>query len=149
VLVIGFVILSNLKLLTNYRFWLTGIVALALCVPHFYWQYAHNFPSFKYHLIARSAQFKWIFPLKYIPNQLIAFNPITFGAVMYMLFKYKPANSFERSQYFIICGFILFFWIMTLRGDTQPQWTVAASIPIIVLLMNRVAIDIALMKYLL
>ena len=46
VLVIGFVILSNLMLLKKYRFWLAGILALIILSPHIYWQVSNDFPSF-------------------------------------------------------------------------------------------------------
>jgi hypothetical protein len=147
VLVIGFVIMSNIRLLLNSKFLIAIVLALALCIPHFYWQYTNGFPSFKYQLVSRSEPFKWDYTLEYLPNQLAAFNPFTFAAVLYVLFKYKPVQKFERAQYFVILGFILFFWITTFRGHAEPQWTVAASVPIIILLNNKLAIDDKLRNY--
>ncbi len=128
------VVLSNFKLLKNIKFWIAGIVALMLVSPHFYWQYSNHFPSFRYHLIDRSAGFKWNYFFEYLPNQIAVFNPFTFGAVVYLLFTKKPSGDFARTLYFIIVGFITVFALTTFRGHAEPHWTVAASIPMIILL---------------
>jgi len=146
-LVIGFVVLSNLRLLKNYKFWLAGFIALILLAPHFLWQYNNDFPSFKYHLVDRSSGFKWGYIFEYLPNQLAVFNPFTFGAILYVLLKYKSKNLFERAQYFMIIGFITFFWVSAVRGHVEPQWTVACSIPMIILLVNASLNDYKLASY--
>ena len=53
VLVIFFVLLSNLKLTTNKYAWLAVAVALFCYAPHFYWLYENDFVSIKYHLYER------------------------------------------------------------------------------------------------
>jgi len=58
-LVIGFVVFSNLRLLKNGKFWISAILGLLLLIPHFYWQYDHGFPTFRYQLIDRATDFKW------------------------------------------------------------------------------------------
>lgn len=147
VLVIGFVILSNLRLLTNYKFWLAGFTALLILTPHFYWQYANNFPSLKYHLVDRSDGFGWFYLVEYIPNQLAVFNPFILGASIYVLIKYKNTNLFERALYFLIIGFIGFFFLTAFRGHVEPHWTIAAAIPMIILLSNHSIEDIKLTKF--
>jgi len=146
-LVIGLVVLSNGRLLLKPKFWLAGIGALLLLFPHFYWQYSSDFPSFKYHLVDRSNQFKLNYFLEYLPNQLAVFNPFTFGLVVYMLFKFKSKDVFERGLYFLITGFIAFFWIMAYRGHVEPHWTVACSIPMIVILYNKSRENEGVRKY--
>lgn len=136
-LVIGLVVLSNLKLLAKPRFWLAGLSALVLLTPHFYWQYRMDFPSFKYHLVDRSNQFKLNYFLEYIPNQLAVFNPFTLGLVVYVLIKFKSTDVFERGLRFLIYGFIAFFGVMCYRGHVEPHWTVAASLPMILILYNK------------
>jgi len=136
-LVIGFIVLSNVRLLAKPKFWLAGIGALLLLSPHFYWQYSNHFPSFQYHLVDRSSQFQLKFFLEYIPNQLAVFNPFTLGLVIYVLFKFRSKDVFERGLYVLIIGFISFFWVMAYRGHVEPHWTVACSIPMIIILYNR------------
>jgi hypothetical protein len=118
-----------------------------LCTPHFWWQYLNDFPSYKYHLVERASEFKWKYFFEFVPNQIGAFNPFTLGAVIYILFKYKPSDLFERALYFLIFGFIIFFFTMSVRGHVQPQWTIAATIPIIILMNNKKFLDENLFRY--
>lgn len=146
-LLIGFIILSNLKLLLKPKFWLAGIAALALLSPHFYWQYTNHFPSLQFHLVDRSDMFQIFYILEYLPNQLFVFNPFTFGLLVYVLIKYRSQDLFERGLYFVIIGFISFFWIMTVRGHAEPHWTLAASLPIIIVLYNKAKQNEAIRKF--
>ena len=89
-LLLGLIVLSNLKLLKDCKFWMACLLALALLLPHILWQVNNDFPSFRYHLAGRNEAFRWSYFLEYLPNQLLIFNPFTFGAVVYVLFKHKP-----------------------------------------------------------
>jgi len=146
-LVIGFVILSNLRLLLNLRFWLSGFLGLALLFPHFYWQYAHDFPGFKYHLVDRAGAFKWRYIYEYIPNEMAVFNPFVLGAAIYLLFRFKAKDKEERAYYFLITGFLLFFWLTGFRGHIEPHWTIAAAIPMLVLIYRRSLEHPPLLRY--
>ena len=86
-LFLGLIVLSNLKLLKDGKFWTACLLALALLMPHILWQVNNDFPSFRYHLSGRSEPFRWSYFLEYLPNQLLIFNPFTFGAVVYVLIK--------------------------------------------------------------
>lgn len=147
-LVIVFIVLSNPRLLLNLRFWLSGVLALLLLAPHAYWQYLNDFPSFQYHLVARSAAFKWSYFLEYLPNQLAVFNPFTLGLVVYVLVKRRSADAFERGLRFLIVGFILFFWVMAFRGHVEPHWTVVASLPMLILLVRAAAVQPRVKRFL-
>lgn len=147
VIVIGFLVLSNLSLLGKFRFWVAGILALVLLSPHIYWQISNNFPSLQYHLIDRSAGFKWKYFFEYLPNQMAVFNPVTLGAVIYVLIKFKPDGVFSRSLYFQIIGFIGFFWLTSFRGHVEPHWTIACSIPMIILLTETSVESSTLLRY--
>lgn len=146
-LVIGLIALSNLRLLTRYKFWLAGFFTVALLTPHIYWQISMDFPSVKYHLSDRSSSFKWKYFLEYIPNQLAVFNPFVFAAAAYVLIKYRAKEVFYRGLYFLAIGFILFFWVMSFRGHVEPHWTVVCTIPMIALIYRYSLQDRKLMKY--
>jgi hypothetical protein len=146
-LIIGLVLLSNIRLLTRGRVWMAGALALLLLVPHLYWQAVNDFPSFQYHLSDRSRSFRWIYLLEYLPNQLLVFNPFTFGAAVYALVRYKPEDVFERGLYFLATGLVVFFGAMSFRGHVEPHWTVAATIPALILLYRRSLQDQRLMRY--
>lgn len=147
VLVIGFLILSNFRLLKNYKFWVAGLIALTILSPHFYWQISNDFPSIKYHIVRRSENFKWAFVLEYLPNQMAVFNPLTLGAVIYVMVRYKPVNQIYKSYYFQIAGFLIFFWLSTFQGHVEPQWTIACSIPVIVILSEKCLTDPLLLRF--
>ena len=138
VLVIGFLAISNIKLLKDIRLWVAVLLAALLFVPHIIWQMHNEFPSFQYHLLDRSTGFRMQYPLEFIPNQLLVFNPVCFCLAVYFCWKKrKTEDLFERACVITILGFILFFWVMTVKGHAEPHWTVAASVPMIILLWKE------------
>ena len=167
-LLLGLIVLSNLKLLKDGKFWVACLLALALLTPHILWQVNNDFPSFRYHLAGRNEAFRWSYFLEYLPNQLLIFNPFTFGAVVYVLIKSKktslpPIDSFQRTNLprndmygklvferglrFILIGFFSFFWLMAFRGHVEPHWTIVCVIPAVVLVYRKALVDEKLRKY--
>ena len=160
-LFLGLIVLSNLKLLKDGRFWVACLLALTLLTPHILWQVSNDFPSFKYHLAGRNEAFRWSYFWEYLPNQLLIFNPFTFGAEVYVLIRYKnpvrippaplkrgtPAGVFERGLRFILVGFFFFFWLMAFRGHVEPHWTIVCCIPAVVLVYRKALIDEKLRKF--
>ena len=161
-LLLGLIVLSNLKLLKDGKFYVACLVAFALLMPHILWQIEADFPSFKYHLSQRSEPFRWSYFLEYLPNQLLIFNPFTFGAVVYVLLKHSPERAtrigaggatpaenqvFERGLKFILIGFFFFFWLMAFRGHVEPHWTIVCVIPAVVLVYRKALVDEKLRKY--
>ena len=60
ILIILFVVMSNYSLLKNRNFWIASIFGAILYTPHLYWQYSHDFITFKYHLFERGGNAKGI-----------------------------------------------------------------------------------------
>ena len=87
-LLLGLVVLSNLNLLKDGKFYAACFLALMLLTPHIFWQVNADFPSFRYHLSGRSEPFRWSYFLEYLPNQLLVFNPFVFGALVYVFVKH-------------------------------------------------------------
>lgn len=138
ILIIALVVLSNPKLLGNLKFWSAGLLALLLLCPHILWQVQNDFPSFKYHLVQRNQVFRWKFFLEYVPNQLAVFNPVALPLSLWIAWKtIRSRDAFDRSQGFLTTGFFLFFWLMTFKGHAEPHWTVAASLPMILLIWKQ------------
>ncbi|HEY0272334.1 MAG TPA: glycosyltransferase family 39 protein, partial [Chitinophaga sp.] len=54
VLLVFFIVLSNLNLLRVFRFYVAVAITTVLFFPHLYWQYLHHFPSLQYHLVERN-----------------------------------------------------------------------------------------------
>ena len=94
-LLLGLIVLSNLKLLKDGKFYVACFLALALLTPHILWQINADFPSFRYHLSGRSEPFRWSYFLEYLPNQLLVFNPFVFGALVYVLCKVPEGMSYR------------------------------------------------------
>lgn len=147
VLFIALVVLSNLKLLLNYRFWLAGFLSVILLIPHICWQIQHEFPGFQYHLFDRWSSFEWKFFFDFWPNQLVVFNPFTLIAVGWALCSKRKIEVFDRAMYFIIVGFILFFWGMTFRGHVEPHWTIVAALPMMILVIRESELNPKLERY--
>lgn len=129
VLFMFFIILSNLKLLKNKYFHLTIIFASLLFVPHLWWQYENNFPSFYYQLHGRASQFEINYSIDYVLQQIVI---IGIG-VIFVPFIFKPKNQFEKTLKFIIVGTFIFFSFSTLRGYVHIHWTSIILFPIIIL----------------
>lgn len=147
VLIIGLIVLSNPRLLLRFKFWAAGSLAIFFLIPHIQWQFDSDFPSLKYHLIDRSTGFKWNYFFEYWPNQLAVFNPFTLGAFFYAIGKSKFKKTFDRGLIFLSVGFLLFFWAMTYKGHAEPHWTVAASIPMIILIYKLALINEPFKRY--
>ena len=146
-LLLGLVVLSNLNLLKDGKFYAACFLALMLLTPHIFWQVNADFPSFRYHLSGRSEPFRWSYFLEYLPNQLLVFNPFVFGALVYVFVKHKAHDHFERGLWFILLGFFIFFWLMSFRGHVEPHWTAVGAISAIVLLYRHALSDNKLHKY--
>jgi len=132
VLIIGFIILSNPKILLDYKFWAGSMFGACLFIPHLVWQFVNDFPSLHYHLVDRNSPFEFKNFWVYLMNQLINFNPVILITVCVNLFRFKiPDDKFERGLVFLLVGFFGFFLVMTYRGHIEPQWTYVLVIPIL------------------
>jgi hypothetical protein len=147
VLLIALVVLSNPKLVLKAKFLLSLFITLICLIPHIRWQIQHDFPALQYHLVDRSSAFSWKYFLEYLPNQLFVFNPFTFIAAVWVMIIKKKLNLFDRALYFIILGFIAFFWIMSVRGHVEPHWTIIAAIPMIVLIVRESVVNVFIQRY--
>ena len=132
ILVILFIIMSNISLLRNKKFWLASLFGFLLFLPHLYWQYANDFPSFVYHLKERGKKpYRIDNTLMHFVN-IIAIVGITFPVIFNAFYKQKKASVFYRSLNFIVYGFIVFFFFSTFTSRPQAQWTGVILIPLII-----------------
>ena len=137
VLAVGFIVLSNWRLICDKRLWAAIGLAVIMLIPHLYWQYANNFPSFTYHLVDRSMSYNWLYTLDYLPNQLLVFNPLSFCLMIWLSVRaFCSTDMWRRGMSWSVLGFQVFFFAMTIRGHVEPHWTMLATIPAIVLLVE-------------
>ncbi len=138
VLVVFFVILSNLRLLKDPKIIFAGFLALILFIPHILWQVNHDFQSLQYHLMQRNTSFKFQYALEYLPLQLLVFDPLCLILALYFCWKnHNTKDKFLRASGSTLVGFIIFFWIMTIKGHAEPHWTMAATVPMIFILFDE------------
>lgn len=138
ILVIFFVLISNLKVLKDPKIWLSGLITVLLFFPHLYWQYANDFPSIRYHLYERAsiASYKLEDTLLHFVNA-IAIVGITFIVIYKAFFKgIKRPTVFHKGLNFIIIGFFFFFLLTSFRGHVQAQWLAPIILPLIFITFN-------------
>ena len=134
VLVIFFILLSNLQLLKNKYAWLAVSMAIVAYLPHFIWLYENDFVTIKYHLFERPNQpYRFeSFTLGYLLNLIVNFG-LVFPFAYWALFKKKTNSNFDRALLFLSYGIILFFLISSFQRRTQTQWVIVICIPMILL----------------
>ncbi|MCG2460681.1 glycosyltransferase family 39 protein [Flavobacteriaceae bacterium F89] len=137
ILVIVFVLLSNLKLLRNKYAWLAVAVSLVCYLPHLLWLYQHDFISVKYHLYERPNRAYDFndFTVAFFVN-LVAIFGLTFPWIYKSLFKTKVNDKFTRALIFLTYGIILFFFVSSFNRRVQTQWIIAISIPLAIISFN-------------
>jgi len=131
-LVIGFTVLSNLKLLRNKYFWLTVVVSVLLLIPHVWWQIENEFPTFKYHLVERAKPFRLKHITDNLLNQLVMAGPLTGVLIFWKLTKFKIKNDFDRALVFNIVGFYAVLFLLSFKNRIEAHWA-AAVIPMLML----------------
>jgi hypothetical protein len=134
VLIVFFTLLSNIKLFTKYQVYLAGIIALLLFAPHLWWQYQHDWVSFKYHLFESNVNaYKVEFTTSYILGQLVLPGPIAGIILLPAAFLYKPADKTENALRFTMIGIYAFFLLSSLRGQVEGNWTSPVLVSLMVL----------------
>lgn len=137
VLIVFFVLMSNLKLFRHYQTYLAGVIALLFFAPHLLWQYQHDWISFRYHLFESNVNpYKFSFTLEYLGGQILLAGPLAGIILLPAAFLYQSKNVFERGLKFTLGGIYLFFLLSSFRGRVEGNWTSPAIVPLIVLSHN-------------
>ncbi len=134
VLIVFFTLLSNLRLLRKYQTWLAAAIALLLFAPHLYWQYQHDWISFRYHLFESNVNpYKPSFTASYILGQLLLPGPVAGFILLPAAFLYKTKNPTEKALRFTMIGIYVFFLLSSFRGKVEGNWTSPVLVCLIVL----------------
>lgn len=131
-LIIGFTVLSNLKLLRNKYFWLTALLTLVFLSPHIWWQIDNGLPTFKYHLISRTKPLRMKYFYNHLLNQLLMAGPLTGIIVIWKFTRVKIKEQFTRTLIFNIVGFFFIFVVLSFKNRIEAHWT-AAIIPMLMM----------------
>ena len=121
--------------------WMAVLVGSLLYLPHLYWQYAHDYPSFRYHLSGRNDPYQFKYTTEYLLNQLVIFNPFLLYYFVKSLIRKAPAedHTLPNQRFYTACRWLVFlslgfFLYSTSKGGTEAQWTAMISIPLIYVL---------------
>lgn len=145
ILLIFFVLISNLKLFSRKSFYITIILAFLLFTPHIYWQYLNGYPSLYYHLIDRSATpYNFNYSTQYFFDQFLMMGPLTGWLLFYYGFKADTKeDTFLRACKFVAYGVIIFFFLSTFKGRVQAQWPLIEFVVILILAATYASKNIA------
>lgn len=136
ILPVGFVVLSNLKLLRKPGFWLMVAIVTALFIPHLLWQAGHDWATVKFHLIERGTKrYKIEYTTNYLLGQLLVWGPFISLVFYWNLRKVKKADKLVRAHLFNFLGVLIFFFLSSFKNNVQPHWTLVAATSYIVLFL--------------
>lgn len=148
VLVILFILLSNIKLVFNKYAWLSVLVALLCYMPHFMWLYQNDFVTIRYHLFERPNRAYEFgdFTLGFLVN-LIAIFGLIFPWVYISLFRTRARDKFTKALLYLIYGTVLFFFISSFNRRVQTQWIIVISIPMVLIVFNHMLKNDSIRKW--
>jgi 4-amino-4-deoxy-L-arabinose transferase-like glycosyltransferase len=135
VLLIFFILLSNLNLFKRKSFYLVIGLAVVMCLPHLYWQYLNGYPSFYYHLIDRSATpYRFEYTAQYFLDQVLMMGPLVGWLLFYYGYQLKAQEDlFLRGLKFVFYGIFVFFFLSTFKGRVQAQWPLIEFIALFIM----------------
>jgi hypothetical protein len=138
ILLVGFTLLSNPGLLKRWSFWVIAALSVALFSPHILWQASHGYPSVNYHLFEQSTyHYNFSQTYTYLPGQLMMAGPLIGIFLFYYAFRTAITDSFIRALMVNAIGTYLFFFLSSFKGEVQPQWTLIAFAPLVMLSLIR------------
>lgn len=133
-LVVFFTVISNPGLLKRHYAWVSGLLALLLFSPHLWWQYQHDWVSFRYHLFeSNNSVYKISYTAEYLLGQLLMPGPIAGFILLPAAFFYKPKDQFEKGLKYTMAGIFAFFLLSSFRGRVEANWTSPAFVPLMLL----------------
>lgn len=134
VLIVFFTLLSNIRLFTRYQLYVAGAITLVLFFPHLWWQYQHDWVSFRYHLFESNVNaYKFSFTTDYVFGQLLLAGPVAGFILLPAALLYKPVTATERALRFTMIGVYCFFLLSSFRGKVEGNWTSPALVAVIIL----------------
>lgn len=134
VLILFFTLVSHLRLFRSPRVYVAGLLAFILFVPHLWWQYQHDWVSFRYHLQESNVNpYKLSYTVEYLVGQLLLPGPLIGILLLPAAWLYRTNNAFERALRVTAIGIYGFFLLSSFRGRVEGNWTAPALIPLVIL----------------
>lgn len=137
ILPVFFVVVSNPKLLTRINFWIVILLATLLFLPHLYWQYLNDWPTFRYHLNERLGKpYEVSFTALYFMGQLLIWGPFVSFFFFTSIWKISVRDPLIRAYLFTYVGILLFFLLSSFKYKIEPHWTLVAATAYIALFIQ-------------
>ncbi len=137
ILPVLFTVLSNPRLLKKGSFWAMVALVTLFFLPHLYWQYQHNWPTVRFHLVERATHiYKIEYTTNYILGQLLIWGPLTSLLFYGSLLRLRKGDMLVRAHQFTFFGILLLFLLSSFKNSVQPHWTLVAGISFVVLFLG-------------
>jgi 4-amino-4-deoxy-L-arabinose transferase-like glycosyltransferase len=131
ILVIGFTLAAAPGLLKRKSFWIAAGLTVLLFAPHIVWQARNDFVSIRFQLSRAPDFLNAGLILEYLAGQVGSAGLLSGLVLLYVLiFKFRPADTFERVLRLNATGILAFFLVMSLKGKVEANWTQVAFIPL-------------------
>jgi len=149
ILVILFTLMSNFRLLKSRSFYIAAATGLLCMLPHILWSFRNDHPTAYYHLFERSfEQFNLLkYFSEYLLGQLGIYGPLMAVIFFWAAIIFRPSDTFDKSLKFTALGMLMFFMAYTLHGKVEPNWTVPAFAPLLIIAYRTSAGRIKLRKW--
>jgi hypothetical protein len=143
VLIVLFAVIAHLSIFKKKYTYLAALSALLIIMPHLYWQFSNDFPTFKFQLMQRHKGFQFKRIPEYFLGQWLVFNPLWVVGIIYLYAKksitLRISDDFERILAYISVGFVAFFLIMTYKGRIDAHYTAFATLTALMFLFKKIA----------
>ncbi|MDB5157459.1 MAG: 4-amino-4-deoxy-L-arabinose transferase-like glycosyltransferase [Mucilaginibacter sp.] len=123
ILLVGFTVLSNIRLIFKRSFYLVFIVAICLYIPHIYWEFQNDFPTIRFQFTGRVNAFDIQHVLSYLGEQAAVTGPLI---LLVFSILYKPKNQFQKALKYNVAGIFIFFFISSFKEMVNMHWTAIA-----------------------
>jgi hypothetical protein len=134
ILPILFVLLSNLSLLKEPKYYVAGVLGAVLYVPHLVWQYENDFAPILFHFVDRSPEpYNLVHTLHYLGSQVLMAGVPAGILLLYAAIIHRTEHVLERGLKFVLWGIYIFFLVSSLKGHTEANWTAINFIPLTIL----------------
>lgn len=134
ILVIAFTLAAAPGLLRRKSLWMGAALMLLLLVPHILWQVKHDFVSVRFQLGRVPDWFNSGLIGEYLAGQAGSAGLFSGLILLYVVIvRIRSADAFGRVLKFNALGILGFFFLMSLKGKVEANWTQAAFVPLAIL----------------
>lgn len=139
IVVVLFTVLANLSFLKRKSFWVIVCLTIIFYLPHVYWQYTHDFVTFKFHLFGRSEKhFNLLNILDYVGGQILLAGLLSAPFVLIAAYKANN-NNFDKTLQFNVWGMFILLFLSSLRNKIEANWTVTNSAFLVILITSYIS----------